>query len=227
MKKQHVEGWSPPCFLTFCLEYLRSLSYTIHFIINLQKYIFFRSIFIFQRFFFIFIWLSKAYCNSTSYTLFFRKSYKNGRFFFHGRVKKAFWNGIVSGEFGRKSEKRGWDMNKGAENVDNIAARIVRLETFCKILIFSVLSISLWECDIWRRIVVECSVFDSGGDVAINYDEAMRRWITMKRWGGRWRVWGSVWPVKASGTRKDGGDRKSGLFHARAKWPNGMEVGVS
>ena len=66
-------------------------------------------------------------------------------------------------------------MNKGAENVDNIAAGIIPPEVYYKPLVFSILSISCRECDIRQRIVVECGVFDSGGDVAMNYDETMRR----------------------------------------------------
>ena len=93
-EKPTMEGLSPPWPLTFCLEYLRSLSYIIHFIINLQKYIFFRSIFPFGYFFLFFLGHHKEYCKSVSYTENMYESYRNVQIICAGMPPKVATNGL-------------------------------------------------------------------------------------------------------------------------------------
>ena len=87
--------------LAFFLVYLRSLSYTIHFIINLQKYIFFRSIFLFGDFF-LFFHRSKKHIVSQLVIPPTRKKVTTSELFFLQEVVEK-WRKIAAG--GRIAER--------------------------------------------------------------------------------------------------------------------------
>ncbi len=86
---------SRPFPLAFFLVYLRSLSYTIHFIINLQKYIFFRSIFLFGDFF-LFFHCSKKHIVSQLVIPPTRKKVTTSELFFLQEVVEK-WRKIAAG----------------------------------------------------------------------------------------------------------------------------------